>query len=120
MSEVEKHYERRLKRHRINGVVEIYDSNRDQYLGRLVNIHCEGLMVMGEGLMQTDHVYQLDLQLPEVIGGSATLHLGVDCLWSRAVDASNTHWTGCHIIDLSDQARRQIDALIGQLSAIGG
>jgi len=110
-------YERRLKRHDVSVVVEVYDRNTDQHLGRLVNIHSEGLMVMGTGGLQADHVYQLDLLLPEPLEGLAHLHLGVDCLWSKVVDVSATYWSGCQVIDLSDVARRQISLLVEQLEA---
>lgn len=113
MNELE--YERRLKRHHVSGVVEVYNSNTEQHLGRLVNIHHEGLMVMGTGGFSADHVYQLELVLPEPIEGIAHLHVGVDCLWSKVVDVSGTYWSGCQVIDLSDVARRQIDHLIEQL-----
>lgn len=118
MSNPEEEHHRRLERHAISGVVEIYDSNRDKYLGRLVNIHHEGLMVMGDGELQADHVYQIDLQLPESIAGSDHLHLGIDCLWSRVVEVTNTHWAGCQIIDLSDLAREQINVLVERLEKI--
>jgi len=108
-------YEHRLKRHDVSVVVEVYDRNTDQHLGRLVNIHNEGLMVMGTGGLQADHVYQLDLVLPESIEGSTHLQLGVDCLWSKVVDASATYWSGCQVIDLSDVARRQIERLVEKL-----
>ncbi len=112
MSETERHYERRLERCTVNSVVEVYDTNRDVYVGRLVNIHAEGLMLMGDAVMESDHVYQLDLQLPKAVCGEKTIHLGVDCLWVRTPEESTVKWSGFHIIDLSDLAREQIDALL--------
>ncbi len=113
MSEQESQHPHRHERHTIEGVVDVYDSNRDLILGRLVNIHHEGLMVMGDGLLLADHIYQVDLLLPSAAEGSDRLHLGIDCLWSRRDEATNSHWAGCQIIDLSDFSRSQIDALIG-------
>jgi len=113
MSELVSQHPHRLERHHIEGVVDVYDSNRDLILGRLVNIHHEGLMVMGAGLLLADHIYQVDLLLPSVTEGSDRLHLGIDCLWSRLDEATNSHWAGCQVIDLSDFSRRQIDALVG-------
>ncbi len=116
MTEVDRHYERRLKRHSVHGVVEVYDSNRDLYVGRLVNVHSEGLMLMGEVLLESDHVYQLDLQLPTPLRGDKVIHLGVDCLWVRSSDESTTNWSGFHIIDLSEKAREQISDLMMQMT----
>lgn len=112
MSDLERHYQRRLERKAISGVVEIYDTNRDFYVGRLVNIHCEGLMLMGDVALEPEHVYQLDLQLPTPLLDESVIHLGVDCLWVRDPEGSTTAWSGCHIIDASEKARQQIEALL--------
>jgi hypothetical protein len=41
-------HDRELERHTINGDVDVYDNLRDQYIGRLVNIHAQGLMMVGD------------------------------------------------------------------------
>lgn len=112
MSDLDRHYERRLERRAVAGVVEVYDTNRDIYVGRLVNIHSEGLMLMGDVALEPDHVYQLDLQLPTPLMGESTIHLGVDCLWVRDPEGSTAIWSGCHIIDASEKAHQQIEALL--------
>ena len=106
---------RGLKRHDIEAAIDVFDASRGQLLGRLVNIHAEGLMIVGEGTMQPDHVYQLEIRLLAPLAGAASIRLGVDCLWVRDTDGSSMGWAGCHVIDLSDLARRQIEALVEQL-----
>ena len=115
MSESVPQESRRLKRHNIAAVIEVYDASRGQLLGRLVNIHTEGLMIVTEGSLKADHVYQLEIRLPEPLEGASAIRTGVDCLWVRETDGSNMGWAGCHIIDLSDLARRQIEALVEQM-----
>lgn len=117
MSDLERDNERRLERHKPASTVEVYDTNRDIYVGRLVNIHEQGLMLMGEVEVESDHVYQFDLQLTSPTGGDSVIHVGVDCLWVRGSDQSPTFWSGFHIIDLSDKAREQIHALVGLLAS---
>lgn len=108
-------YARRLKRHDIGGIVDVFDANYNVSLGRLVNIHEEGLMVMGDIHWQDEKIYQIDLHLPELIDGRSIIHLGVDCLWSRASDDNTKHWAGCLIIDASKQAKADIKKLISIL-----
>ncbi len=112
MPEAIRSYTRRLKRHALDGHVEVFDSVRGVYLGRLVNIHAEGLMLIGDIALEDDKLYQLDLRLPQAINGRESIPLGVDCLWARASDDFSKHWSGCQIIDISPQGAEDIDALI--------
>lgn len=104
---------RRLKRHQISGVVEINDSVTQKYLGRLVNIHSEGLMLMGDELLSIDKIYQIKLTLPQTIGGVDSVEMGIDCLWVRESGDDSPHWAGCRIIDASEQVLTLVEQLVG-------
>ncbi|TQV71714.1 PilZ domain-containing protein [Exilibacterium tricleocarpae] len=110
-------YERKLKRHQVKTAIEVYDKLRGSCVGRLVNIHSSGLMLMGTVRLEADHLYQLDLHLPEMINGRRVIQLGVDCLWVRESDDPDQHWAGCQIIDKSDEADADIEALVELLEA---
>lgn len=107
--------DRALERHGIDGDVDVYDSLRDIYLGRLVNIHGKGLMIMGDVLLEEDKLYKLDLNLPTATNDRTSIHIGVDCLWTRNADHNGKHWTGFSIIDLSPQAAEDIRLLVEHL-----
>jgi hypothetical protein len=111
MSEVKKAEQRRLPRYVLSGPVNVYDRVSQSFLGRLANVHTEGLMIMGNHPFIADCIYELDLQLPEPIEGCEMIPIGVDCLWSRSED-THLHWAGCKIIDASEEARRSIQTLI--------
>lgn len=112
MAKVDKAEQRRLPRHVLSGPVNVYDRVSQSFLGRLVNVHTEGLMIMGNHPFSADCIYQLDLQLPEPIEGcEMMIPLGVDCLWSRSED-THLHWAGCKIIDASEEALKSIERLI--------
>lgn len=115
MSESQRHHERGLARHTIQKLVQVYDASQGVPLGQLVNIHKEGLMLMGEASIKPDHIYQLELRLPFPIDGFDRIKMGADCLWVRQIGESTTHWGGFHIIDLSATAAKQVDVLIQQL-----
>ncbi|MEJ2416886.1 MAG: PilZ domain-containing protein [Exilibacterium sp.] len=113
MSEIDtRSQQRKLQRHLINDIVEVYDTQHDHYLGRLVNIHAEGLMVMGDSAVEVDRLYQLALQLPKPINGRDLIHIGVDCLWVKESDDHNKHWSGFYIIDKSVEAEDDINRLV--------
>jgi hypothetical protein len=105
-------YDRAMHRHTISGDIDVYDSLRDVYLGRLVNIHTQGLMVVGDVPLEEDRLYELDMHLPDDHNGKQVLRVGVDCLWTRAADQNGKHWTGFSIIDSTPQATEEIHKLI--------
>jgi hypothetical protein len=106
--------ERRRKRRRtLNKVIHIEDKNSGASLGRLVNITTEGLMLVNQHSMSTDSLYQIKLVLPEPVDGVDSVELGMDCLWtSPAVADAELYWSGCHIIDVSDEALKILETLI--------
>ncbi|ACE83414.1 PilZ domain-containing protein [Cellvibrio japonicus] len=111
-------HDRELERHTINGDVDVYDSLRDVYIGRLVNIHTQGLMIMGDISLEEDKLYTLDLHVPEPVNGQSVIHLGVDCLWTREADLAGKFWMGCAIIDASPQSTDTIRQLVEMMGDI--
>jgi hypothetical protein len=105
-------YDRAMHRHTISGDIDIYDSLRDIYLGRLVNIHTQGLMLVGDVPLEEDRLYELDMHIPDNGNGKQVLRIGVDCLWTRAADQNGKHWTGFSIIDSTPHAAEEIHKLI--------
>lgn len=108
----ERAYQRKLKRHQLSAAVEVYDLVGGQHIGRLVNIHSEGLMIVGGVALSDDKLYQLELHLPREVNGRNKIPLGVDCLWTRSAEENKMHWAGGRIIDASDDALADIAALI--------
>lgn len=106
---------RRLHRHVLSEPVDVVDRLSQSPLGRLVNIHREGLMVMGGYPFDRERLYLLEIQLAESVNGRRSIPLGVDCLWSRS-EESQMHWAGFKIIDASDDALQDIDVLISSFS----
>lgn len=105
-------HDRELERHNIHGDVDVYDSLRDLYIGRLVNIHAQGLMVVGDVRLDEDRLYTLDLHVPEPINSQLVIQIGVDCLWTREADLSGKFWMGFAIIDVSGGGLESIHKLV--------
>jgi len=108
--------QRALRRHQLSGVVEVYDVADASYLGRLVNIHSEGLMLMGDVLMSIDKLYQLTVNLPQplIVNDKVfkKIDIAIDCLWVRESGDGSPHWAGCRIIDASDEPLAVVDKLV--------
>lgn len=107
---------RKHERHSPEQVVDVYDTARDVYLGRLVNIHANGLMVIGDISCEEDHLYKLDLQLSKPINNRNTIHVGADCMWTRDAGDNAKLWSGFSIIDVSPEGSADIDNLIKEFN----
>lgn len=112
MSDLSSQNDRAMHRHVVGGNVDVYDSLRDIYLGRLVNIHTQGLMLVGDVPLEEDRLYELDMHIPGDNNSIQVIRVGVDCLWTRAADQDDKHWTGFSIIDSTPHAAEVISRLI--------
>jgi hypothetical protein len=104
--------DRAMHRHTIGADVDVYDTLRDIYLGRVVNIHSQGLMLVGDVPLEEDRLYELDMHILGENNSKQVIHVGVDCLWTRTADENGKHWTGFNIIDSTADAAEVIQALI--------
>ncbi len=105
-------YKRHYERHEVEQVVDVYDSERDVYLGRLVNIHTHGLMIIGDMVCEEDHLYKLDLQLFLPVNGRSKIRIGVDCMWTRSAEDNTKVWSGFSIIDMAIEAEADIGVIM--------
>ncbi|BFM10265.1 PilZ domain-containing protein [Simiduia litorea] len=106
---------RRLVRHELNASIDVWDAQSDEHLGRLANIHAQGLMLLSDAPLVEERLYSLRLTLPQSLVGAGELTLAVDCLWVKSSEDESRHWAGCHIIDISDQGLAVVELLISRL-----
>jgi len=103
---------RRLKRHQLSSDIHVVDKLQKQTVGKLVDIHQEGLLLLGTSL-KLESSHQISLILPSSVNLQSQFTLGVECLWCQSTDENNTlFWAGCSIIDKSDLASGCIQSLI--------
>lgn len=103
---------RRLPRHQLDLQVELVELSSGANLGVLVNVHLEGLLMMGHLGLQPDHLYQVQLRSLSHTETLSPIELVMDCLWTRAMGQQDRVWAGCQIIDLSDENRLRLAELI--------
>ncbi len=107
---------RSKRRQTVETVVTIMDRMSGDAVGRLVNITTEGLMLVNTSPLSTDTLYQVSLMLPEPINGVNEIELGMDCLWTSPTTAdADMYWSGCHIIDISDDMLVHLEQLVKDL-----
>ncbi|MDO3386721.1 PilZ domain-containing protein [Gilvimarinus sp. SDUM040013] len=111
MDKPSEHEDRKLERLGVKQSIDVYDNIHDIYLGRVVNLHNDGLMIIGDKPCEEDCLYRLDLHLSNAVNGRNSVQLGVDCLWVRNAEDNSKHWAGFSIIDASPQALEDIALL---------
>ncbi|GAA6151846.1 PilZ domain-containing protein [Pseudoteredinibacter isoporae] len=102
---------RKLERRRVDIAVVAHNGVDDEPLGKLVNIHEEGLMIMSDGPLQTDSIYQLELVLATPLDNESSIPVVADCLWQSPANTEGNYWVGFKIVEVSNKS---VD-LIGRL-----
>lgn len=90
-------------------------------LGRLGDIHAEGLLLLTPVSIRPGSTFKAAVQLPAPIGlGRAELELHIEVRWSRKEAAGNSYMNGCSFVSLSQEDRDYIDALVERIGFSDG
>lgn len=103
---------RKLKRHHVSSSVEVYDLDSGQILGRVVDLHTEGLMLLSEQPLELHRSWALQVNLPMVLDGVSEFLLEAQSLWDRESMASGQFWTGLQFTNLPEESRLCIERMI--------
>lgn len=110
---------RKYPRHTLRNAVTVVDQNSGAVLGTVANLSREGIMLVSNRPLASDNIYQLRLQVAKGLLSDeqpTEIDIGVDCLWvSPAGNTASTYWSGCQIIDVSDDALVLIQQVIQRL-----
>ncbi len=92
---------------------EIYvrDVVTSKELGTLANIHGDGFMVISDGGLKEDHLYQVVFE--KDLGATPSEEsLGAECLWISETGTGDQVWAGFQIMECSDAARAKVSSII--------
>lgn len=109
------HSRRKHHRHLLRNVVKVIDLSSGNNVGVVVNLSEEGIMLVNNTALRPDCIYQLQLDIAAGVIGeeAAVINMGIDCLWtSPAESMASMYWSGCQIIDISDDSHARMQALI--------
>ena len=82
-------------------------------LGILANVHEEGFMVISDGGLKEDHLYQVALEMNENDKDTEAT-LGVECLWISDTGTGDQVWAGFQVMEISEVAKSLIERLVDQ------
>ena len=106
---------RNLVRRELIYYLKVTDRHTGLEMGRLGDIHAEGMLVLTPEPLAQQTVYKLFLELPKAMAqdeGYAELPIQAEALWSRpGPKPSNYHENGLRFLDLPAQAHKTIKRL---------
>lgn len=94
---------RRLKRSEAQQVVLVRDVFRDLDVGRIVNLHEEGFMIICGDQVKENGLYQMQLVFAEAVDGCTQISVGAECLWIKETVGDERFWAGFHIMDIASE-----------------
>lgn len=88
----------------VDAEIYVRDLVSGQELGTLANVHEEGFMVISDGGLKEDHLYQVVFE-KEFGSGNADVSIGAECLWISETGTGDQVWAGFQIMEISEPAR---------------
>ena len=102
---------RQLERVPVHESVTVVDAMREMELGKMVNLHEEGFLLITNHEIKENSLFQLKFLFSEEIDGETEVGVGAECLWTLETDTGHQLWAGFHIMDLSEKGQLIITAL---------
>ena len=110
-----RHGNRNLVRHELIYYLKVTDRQTGQELGRLGDIHLEGMLLLTPEPLPEQVVYDLIMELPKAMGASEKnpeLPFQAQTLWNRpGPGLSNYYYNGLRFLNMDAQTRRIIKNL---------
>lgn len=108
--------QRTLTRRELIYYLKISDRRTGLEIGRLGDIHAEGMLVLNDRPLPQGRIFEAGLELPkawQIAEGQKEMTLRFETLWSRPGPKNSTyHEIGTRFLDLDDSQRAAIAQLI--------
>jgi hypothetical protein len=103
---------RNLERHTVSSSLEVYDLETGNLLGRVVDLHVEGLMLLSDKPIEMFKSFSLQINLPMTLNGMDEFLLDAESLWNRESIGGGQYWTGLHFTHLPAESRQCIEKMV--------
>jgi hypothetical protein len=103
---------RKLERHHVSSSLEVYDLDSGQLLGRVVDLHAEGLMLLSETPLELNKAWALQVNLPMTLNGTREFILDAESRWNRESIGGTQYWTGLEFTRLPEESRQCIERMV--------
>jgi hypothetical protein len=105
---------RRLERKELLYYLKVYDLLNHVDLGRMIDIHSMGLLLIGLKPLETDKEFLIALDLPKALLDQGLNPIGVKakCVWQKTSETKPYLEHGLMFLNPNEEARKTIDLLI--------
>ena len=98
---------RRAPRRKVSENVLVTDAMTERVVGRIGNLSETGMLLIADGSLNDDALYQLRFVLRNAAGKESTFEFGAHQLWQEDAGVPGMHWIGLRFIAIpDDQAER--------------
>lgn len=98
---------RRSRRRKVSDTILVADAMTDTVVGRIGNLSETGMLLIADGSLNDDALYQLRFALRDAAGKESKLEFGAHQLWQEDAGAPGLRWIGLRFIAIpDDQAER--------------
>ena len=107
--------QRHLARRELIYYLKITDRKSGRELGRMGDLHGEGMLVLGEKPLKTGDIFHINLELPKALQSLGHLEIPLTCeaVWSRPGPKNSTYFeSGVRFISPDAQQKTTISKLI--------
>lgn len=116
MSGIDYRSRRHKPRRDVEGRVEVTDCMTGKVVGRIGNLSESGMLLLVDGQLRADALYQLRFNLAAVAPGNDPVQVGAQVLWLEPDNNQGRTWAGLHFIHLPPGQRRRLQAWIERAS----
>ena len=92
---------RRSTRKSADGVIQVTDAMTGVVVGRISNLSIDGLLLLANGPVRENALFQFSFTLPDATGRAMPLEIGVHEQWTEPANAPGQFWSGFRIIDIA-------------------
>jgi hypothetical protein len=103
---------RKSERKHTRFTADLLDDASGEYIGRVVNVTPEGMMVESDQPMDIDGIYRFRLPLPEPMNGRTELSLNGHCLWCHRGRNPAYYYSGMELTNVAHDDARTIEMMI--------
>jgi hypothetical protein len=105
---------RNLERRELIYYLKVRDLSTDKELGRMVDIHREGILVMGSLKLPKDKEYSISIEMPKAMmeQGVKNVTAKAKVMWARPSQSTAFFENGVKFLEAGPEAQATIDKLI--------
>lgn len=103
---------RKYTRKKVDALLQLYDINNEIFMGKVVDISMDGIMLLSRDPIPANGVWQLSIELPIDDIECQTVEFGAESLWCDDSLKPAQYWAGFHIIDISQESLMHLNSFV--------